>query len=248
MQELETVSHYFVNHLSVTEEFSVADYEQFCLQKLEELFIDNDIVVVCGGTGLYLRALVQGLDAIPAVPAEIRNRIRLRAEVEGIQWAQEILRKVDVDFCATESFYNTNRVLRALEVFETTGKTISSYQQKNLKIRDFKCIQICLDIPREQLYYRINERVDAMMVDGLLEEVKGLIPFKNLNALNTVGYKELFSHLEDEISLDTAVELIKQHTRQYAKRQKTWFTKEENMLFCTPSLSEVIQIIESKLA
>lgn len=232
----------------MTEEFSVADYERFCLQKLEELFVEKDIVVVCGGTGLYLRALVQGLDAIPAVPAEIRNRIRTRAETEGIEWAQEILAKSDPDFCVTESFYNTNRVLRALEVLEATGKTITSFQQKNIKQRDFDIIQICLDMPREQLYNRINVRVDTMMEDGLLEEVISLTSFKKLNALNTVGYKELFSYLDGEISLENAVELIKQHTRQYAKRQKTWFTKEENMLFCTPSLLEIIELIESKLA
>ena len=218
------------------------------MQKLEELFLEKNIVVVSGGTGLYLRALVQGLDAIPAVPVEIRQRIRLRAETEGIQWAQDILGKSDPEFCATESFYNTNRVLRALEVFEATGQTITSFQKNNVKQRDFDIIQICLDMPREQLYNRINARVDAMMEDGLLEEVKSLTPFKDLNALNTVGYKELFSYLNGEISLETAVELIKQHTRQYAKRQKTWFTREEHMLFCIPSLSEVIKLIDSKLA
>lgn len=247
-QELSTVPHHFINHLSITEEFSAADYETYSLKRISEIFLNNKVAVVCGGTGLYIKALTSGLDKIPEVSSDIRIAIREKARKEGMQWAQEILAKEDVPFAASESFYNTNRVLRALEVFQTTGKPISYFQNANSTKRGFNIIQICLDLPREVLYERINSRVDKMMQVGLLDEVKSLLPFRNLNALNTVGYKEIFSYLDKEITMDKAVDLIKQHTRQYAKRQKTWFTKQDNMLFCEPDLSKLLSIIENKLS
>jgi tRNA dimethylallyltransferase len=245
-EELLSVPHHFINHLSITEEFSVADYEVYSLNKLKELFNSKDVVIVCGGTGLYLKALTTGLDKIPAVPDSIRLVIRNRAKLEGIEWAQQILAKEDPVFAATESYHNTNRVLRALEVFDATGKPISHFQNSITTKRDFDIVQICLDLPREQLYERINKRVDVMIKDGLVEEANSLLKYRNLNALNTVGYKELFSYLDKEISLETAVGLIKQHTRQYAKRQKTWFSKVDDMQFLKPGLPEILSFLLTK--
>ena len=245
-KELTAVPHHFIDYLSVTQEFSAADYETYALKKLDELFLSKDVVIVCGGTGLYLKALTTGLDTIPQVPENIRIIIRNKAEQEGILWAQEILAKKDPVFAATESFYNTNRVLRALEVFEATGTPISDFQKSSVAPRAFDMIQICLDLPREQLHERINSRVDEMMENGLVEEATLLLPYRNLNALNTVGYKELFSYLDKETSLETAIDLIKQHTRQYAKRQKTWFSKVDDMHLSKPDLSEIISFLKTR--
>ncbi len=242
--ELATVSHHFIDQLSITDDFSAADYERYALNKLELLYKDHDVVIICGGTGLYLKALTEGLDEVPTVPQEIRNTIREKAAKEGIGFAQEILKETDPSFAATESFHNTNRVLRALEVYASSGKTISSFQKQGSEKRPFNIIQICLELPKEELHERIECRVDQMMAAGLLEEAKTLVPFRKYNALNTVGYKEIFSHLDGEMSLDTSIALIKQHTRQYAKRQKTWFRKIDDMLFSAPDLSKVLSIID----
>ena len=243
--ELAAVPHHFVDHLSVTEEFTVADYERFAVSKANELFLKHDIIVVTGGTGLYLKAFTDGLDDIPAIDEAVRSNIRQRVENEGIDWAKEILKTADPGFYQTESIHNPQRVMRALEVFQSTGNSLSSYHRKSGAKRSFNTVKICLQTDTENLYARINKRVDDMMEAGLEEEVRSLIPYRQFNALNTVGYKELFTHLDGENSLAEAIDAIKRNTRRYAKRQNTWFRNSGGYVFAPANAEAVLQLIES---
>jgi tRNA dimethylallyltransferase len=242
-EELQSVKHHFIASHSVTEEITAASFESYALEKCSSLFAQHDHVVMVGGTGLYLRAFCYGLDKIPPVPAAVRQEIKSNYESRGLDWIQEQLVEKDPLFYKQGEILNPQRAMRALEVAITTGRSILSFRDPNKTIRDFKIHKIGLELPREILYERINARVDKMMDDGLLEEVRALMPYKHLNALQTVGYAELFEHLEGNSSLDRAVELIKQNTRRYAKRQMTWFRKEEDMNWFAPL--QVKEIIDS---
>ena len=246
-EELAAVHHYFINSHSVNDNLSVADFEKYALNATTEIFTTNDIAVVVGGTGLYIKAFCEGLDEIPATEINTRNVIVADYNNNGIEWLQQQIKKNDPDYYVQGEMQNPQRMMRALEVKLSTGKSITLFQSKQKKIRDFNIIKICLQLPREDLYQRINKRVDDMMSVGLAEEVKGLIPFKHLNALQTVGYRELFDYFSAAnmpVSLERTVELIKQNTRHYAKRQMTWFKKVEEMQFCDPSLEAVLNIVE----
>jgi tRNA dimethylallyltransferase len=198
-------------------------YERYALGILAELFRTHDRVVVVGGTGLYLRALMYGLDDMPGIPKQTRAAVEALYREKGIEALQDAIRREDPAFTGDEDLQNPQRLVRALEVVRTTGRSIRDFQQSALISRDFEMIPIVLDLPRSELYDRINRRVDGMMADGLLEEVRSLQPYRQLNALQTVGYKELFAYLDGSMTLDQAVDKIRQHTRNYAKRQLTWF-------------------------
>jgi tRNA dimethylallyltransferase len=225
-RELRQVKHHFIASHSIQEEVTAAVFEQYALEKTQALFQHNDTVVMAGGTGLYIKAFCEGLDFIPRIEVETRERIIRNYEKEGLPWLQEQIREKDPVFFSQGEIQNPQRMMRALEVVESTGQSILSFRSKKKIKRDFNIVKIGLELPKETLHQHINHRTDQMMKAGLLEEVKNLQPYKKLNALQTVGYTELFDYLNAVISLDKAVELIKQNTRRYAKRQLTWLKKD----------------------
>jgi len=233
-EEINSIPHYFINSHSIHQNVTAADFEKFALNAANEVFRKNDIVIMVGGTGLYIKAFCEGLDPIEPVEDSVRDTIIENYKKKGIQWLQEEVKTVDPIFYNQGEIYNPQRLMRALEVKITTGISITSFQSGNKKPRDFDILKIGLDLPREELYHRINQRTDRMMKDGLLEEVKRLIRYRSLNALQTVGYKELFLFLDRTITLEKAVEMIKQNTRHYAKRQVTWFTKDPGITWVAP--------------
>jgi tRNA dimethylallyltransferase len=231
--ELHAVQHYFINSHSITEDVNAGSFERYALETLHSIFKENDVAIVCGGTGLYINALYQGQDLIPAIDAELRKNILDLYNANGIEWLQKELTQKDSDFAQVGEMQNPQRMLRALEVVMQTGNSILFYQKGAKKQRDFNIIKLAINIDRETLYEHINHRVDVMMENGLLDEAKGLAAFKHLNALQTVGYTELFAYLDGECDLKTAVDKIKQHTRNYAKRQLTWFKKDDALQWLT---------------
>jgi len=238
--ELARVPHYFINTHTISEDVSAAVFEQYALETVEKLFEKQDVVVMAGGTGLYMQAFCEGLDALPAIAPSVRKKIREAYAVGGISWLSHALQQADPLYAAKGEMQNPQRMMRALEVMESSGQSLLSFQSNQKAKRPFRIIKVGLDLTREKLYERINERVDAMMKMGLLEEVKALKSFAQYNALQTVGYKELFAYFEGAISLEAAVEQIKQHTRNYAKRQLTWFRKDEAITWFSPEAPESI--------
>jgi tRNA dimethylallyltransferase len=244
VQELEAVHHYFIASHSIRDEITAAGFENYALEKTTELFQQHNTVIMVGGTGLYIKAFCEGLDSIPAVDPSVREQIISNYNSKGITWLQEQVQQKDPLFYAHGEIQNPQRMMRALEVVESTGQSVLSFRKGKKAQRDFHIIKIGLELPKEELQQRIHKRVDQMMQAGQLEEVKRLVPYKQLNALQTVGYKELFEYLEEKISLGKAVEQIKTNTRQYAKRQMTWFKKDEEIKWFTPFQSdEIVSLI-----
>ena len=242
-EQLSTVKHHFVGHLSLYDAYDMSKYEAESMKLLHQLFKKNPVVVLTGGSGLYIQAVCTGMDNLPDSEPEIRKELRLKFDNEGIAPLQLMLKQLDPEYYEQVDRANPNRLLRALEVCLGTGKPFSSFR-KNLPVpRDFNIIKIGLDLPRAELHSRINARVDQMMEDGLLEEARHFFPLRHLNALNTVGYKELFEYFDGNVSLEEAVEKIKTHTRRYARRQITWFKKDKEFLWCQPSASQVMERI-----
>jgi tRNA dimethylallyltransferase len=224
-EELATIKHHFIASHSVTEKVTAATFEKDALAALEKIFFHHDVAVVCGGTGLYIKALVEGLDLIPEIPDEIREEVILLFKEKGIAGLRENLLSLDPEFAEKADASNPNRMMRALEVVMHTGKPIQQFQTGKKLERVFEVEYVMLDLPRDQLYERINIRVDNMIASGLEDEVRSLIQYKNLPALQTVGYKEMIDFIEGRCTKEEAIEKIKQHTRNYAKRQLTWFKK-----------------------
>lgn len=230
-EELATAPHHFIQHKSIFEDYSVGDFERDGLSLLDKLFKENEIVILVGGSGLYVDAVTKGLDDFPEVPSEIRNTLNERLEKEGIKILQTELEQKDPLHFQTIDRNNPHRLIRALEICIGTGKPYSSFLSGKKKVRPFKTITVGLEAEREIVYGRINQRVDKMIALGLLKEAKELHKHQNLNALQTVGYKELFKHFDKEWDLDFAISEIKKNTRRFAKRQMTWFKKNENTLW-----------------
>ena len=228
-EELQTVHHHFIHHLSIHDNYSVGQFEKEALAKLDQLFQRNNIVIMVGGSGLFVDAVLRGLDDFPNTDTQLRQKLNLQLQSEGLPAMQKILQQLDPESYNSIAIANPQRVLRAIEVTLQTGEKYSTLKNKPKPIRNFNPIVIGFDAPREVIYQRIEQRVDKMMQDGLLQEAEKLIPFKNLNALQTVGYKELFDYFEGKISLEQAITFIKQHTRNFAKRQNTWFKRNENI-------------------
>jgi tRNA dimethylallyltransferase len=241
--QLNSVPHHFIASHSIHDAVSAADFEKFALYKLDEIFQKKDVAVVTGGTGLYIKALCEGLDAIPEVSAELRNRIIVDYEKGGLLWLTDMLQKHDHLFVEKGEMKNPQRMMRALEVVLSTGKSIVEFQKSEKATRNFKIIKIGLELPRPVLQERIDKRVDLMMASGLWEEASGLLPYRALNALQTVGYSELFDVVDGKCAMEKAVELIKTHTRQYAKRQMTWFKKDPDFLWFDPSDPDTVNQI-----
>ena len=247
-EEMQGVPHYFIDSHSITDEFNVGKYETEAITLLNALFKTNDTVLLVGGSGLYIDAICKGFDELPEADAEVRTKINSLLEEKGIEALQELLKELDPEYYAKVDLQNPQRMSRALEVCLTTGEPYSALRKGNIKKRDFNIIKIGLNTEREILYERINKRVDIMMQQGLLEEVKNLLPQKHLNALQTVGYNELFDFLENKTDLNTAVDSIKQNTRKFAKRQLTWFRRDEEIKWFEPNqIKEMLNYLTSKL-
>jgi len=227
--ELEAAPHHFIQHISVEDNYSVGDFERDVIKKLEELFQSHDLVVMVGGSGLYIKAVTEGLDNFPEVDPQIRKNLNKHLEEDGIDWLQQKLFVLDPEYYKTADVQNPHRLIRALEICIETGKPFSSFLDQEKRARDFKTISIGLTADRELIYDRINKRVDLMIENGLVEEARALYSKKELNALNTVGYKELFQYFDGDIDLETAISEIKKNTRRFAKRQLTWFRKDKNI-------------------
>jgi len=227
--ELAQAKHHFIDSHSITENFTVGDFEKQALQLLDELFKAHDQIIMVGGSGLFIQAVTQGFDDLPTANAEIRKNLNREFAEKGIEYLQAKLEEADLDYYNQVDLNNPQRLIRALEVFEATGKPFSSYRRAAINTRAFESIKIVLNLPREELYDRINRRVDIMVRQGLVEEVRSLLPSRYLNALNTVGYSELFDYFDGKTDLQTAIDLIKQNTRRFAKRQLTWFRKDKEM-------------------
>lgn len=247
-EELKAAKHHFIQNISIFDEYNVGDFERDAISKLDELYQTNDFAVMVGGSGLYIDAVLKGFDDFPDVDPSVREEIVANYEQQGIEYLQQELQKLDPVHYENVAKENPQRLMRALEVCIGSGKPYSSFLNIKKNSRSFTPIVIGLEADRELMYNRINQRVDVMVEAGLLDEAKNLYPHKKLNALQTVGYRELFSYFDEEFTLGFALEEIKKNTRRFAKRQMTWFKRNEATKwfdFTTPA-SEIINYIETQ--
>ena len=243
-EELAAVKHHFIANLSIHDNYNVSMYEHDALALLETLFHTHDTAVAVGGSGLYVDALCQGITVMPDPDPEIRAQLKKRLQDEGIETLTAQLRLLDPDYYYSTEIANPLRIIRGLEMYLTTGVPFSKIRKSEIKQRPFKIVKIGLQCPREELYDRINRRVDMMMAEGLEDEARGLLPYRHLNALNTVGYKELFDYFDGKTSLAQAVTDIKTHTRRYAKRQITWLQRYDDIFwFDRKNLLNILQVV-----
>ncbi|PKQ46021.1 tRNA (adenosine(37)-N6)-dimethylallyltransferase MiaA [Confluentibacter flavum] len=248
-EELAAIKHHFIHHKSIEEPYNVGAFEKDVLQCLETLFKTNNVVIMVGGSGLYIDAITKGLDDFPKVDSNIREILNSDLETKGLPFLQEQLKTLDETSYNNIAIDNPHRVIRALEICLGTGKPYSSFLSKDKAKRDFKTITIGLTADRPIIYNRINQRVEMMVQGGLLKEVESLLPYQHLNALNTVGYKELFNYFNGEWDLDFTISEIKKNTRRFAKRQLTWFKKDNSILWFDYliDVETIIESIESKI-
>ncbi|MEA9412311.1 tRNA (adenosine(37)-N6)-dimethylallyltransferase MiaA [Flavobacterium sp. PL02] len=253
--ELQAAKHHFIQNISIFENYTVGDYEKEAISKLEELFQHNDYVILVGGSGLYVDAVLKGFDEFPEIDTAIREKVALEYEQNGILYLQEQLKKSDTAYYDKltienpQTLQNPQRMMRFVEVCLGTGKPYSSFLNQKKNNRNFTPVLIGLEADRAVIYDRINQRVDIMLNQGLLNEAQSLYPNKALNALQTVGYRELFSYFDEEFTLPFAIEEIKKNTRRFAKRQLTWFKRNENTKwfdYLTPK-NEIINFIEESI-
>jgi tRNA dimethylallyltransferase len=238
--QLAEVRHHLVGHRSVHGYYNASLFELEAIEILDRLFARHNVVIMAGGSGMYIEAVCHGIDDIPSVDPEIRERLQREYLEKGLPGIQNRLLSADPEYYVKTDLNNPKRILKALEIFEMTGRPYSSFLTGHAKERDFNPIRIGLNIPRDELHANINRRVDSMMADGLADEARNLYPYRELNALNTVGYKEMFDYFENKCSLDEAVQKIKDHTRQYARRQLTWFRKQKDTKWFLPDEDELI--------
>lgn len=248
-EELSEVQHYMIHNLNVEDRYDVADYEKDVLILLKKLFLEHDTVVMTGGSGLFIDAVCNGLDSIPDISEENRNKVNELYQKGGLNALQNELQNLDPEYYNTVDKYNPRRLQRAVEVCYQTGLPYSSFRKNNVKERDFKVIKLALLWERNELITRINKRVENMVRDGLIEEARKMYPKRQLNSLNTVGYKELFQYFDGKISLNEAIEQIKISTRQYAKRQMTWLRKNNDYhWFSVDEIPKMIEYINSEIS
>ena len=240
-EQLARVKHFFVGILGLNDYYSASLYEQQVMAVLDELFQTNDYALLSGGSMMYIDAVCNGIDDIPTIDHHTRETLKQRLADEGLEALCEELRQRDPEHYAIVDRRNPRRVVHALEICLMTGKTYTSFRKAQKKLRPFRIVKIGLDREREELYRRINQRTDQMMSDGLLDEVRRLLPYRQANALNTVGYKELFDYLDGRWPLDEAVERIKGNTRRYARKQLTWFRRDREITWYHPDDKENIK-------
>lgn len=238
--ELKQVKHYFINSHSITDELNAAAFEKYANEALKEIFSSSDVAVMAGGTGLYGKAFLEGMDDIPPVQPGIREEILENYGRLGLSWLQDEVREKDPVYSIDGEMKNPHRLIRALEVKISTGRSIRSFQLNKKKLHPFRIVKFGIQLPKDILEKRIYERVDKMIEDGLLEEIQSLYDYRELPALQTVGYSELFEYLDKKISLDEAAARIRHNTKQYAKRQMTWFRKDPEITWINPGEKELI--------
>jgi len=243
--ELEQVPHHFINSHSVHEPYDAAEYSRDALLLISERFTQHDRLILCGGSGLYVKAVCEGFDEIPEVPEAIRENLMKEYEQHGIKVLQEKMMALDPDYYHEIDKQNPHRLIRALEVVEGTGKSIRSFQKKNKLEHSFSIVKIGLTLPRNVLFERIDRRMDEMISQGLFAEAESLYPFKHINALQTVGYQEIFDYIDGKYDREEAVRLLKRNSRRYAKRQLTWFQRDGDIIWMEPhNIDGIIQAIE----
>jgi len=249
-QELEAAPHHFIQHKSIFDSYNVGDFEREALLKLDTLFSKKSTAILVGGSGLYVDAVVNGLDHFPDIDKQIREALNTQLDNDGLAFLQQELMRVDPLYYKTMDTENPRRVIRALEIYRATGKPYSSFLKDRVANRNFKTLYIGLTAERPIVYQRINKRVDIMLENGLLEEVKQLRAHKDLNALQTVGYRELFQYFDGTLTLEKAVEEIKKNTRRFAKRQGTWFRKNQQIHWFdyTSKSDDIVRFIKEKNA
>lgn len=247
-EQLARVPHYFVGTLDLHDYYSAAQYEMEVLKKLEELFRENDVVVLTGGSMMYIDAVCKGIDDIPTVDNETRQLMLERYKQEGLERLCAELKLLDPEYYQIVDLKNHKRVIHALEICYMTGKTFTSFRTQTQKERPFEILKIGLKREREELYERINRRVDIMMEEGLLEEARRVYPFRQLNSLNTVGYKELFNYLDGTWELPFAIEKIKQNSRIYSRKQMTWFKRDQHITWFHPEdTAEIMSFLQKNI-
>lgn len=247
--ELSSIKHHFIQSHSITDNYNASRFETEAMQLIEQLFIKTNLLVLTGGSMLYIDAVCKGIDEMPDADGEIRLNLKLKLENEGLDSLRLQLKQLDPQYYQVVDLKNPNRIIHALEICLTTGQPYSSFRTNQKKIRPFTIIKIGLDCDRQMLHKRINQRVDQMIEEGLENEVKNLLPYKNLNALNTVGYREFFDFFDGKHSRDTAIELIKRNSRRYARKQLTWFRNNTDFQWFHPeNISEIIAFIEQKIS
>ena len=239
-KELLEVKHYFVHNISIFDDYDVATYEKQVLQLLPKLFTQHDQVILTGGSGLFIDAVCHGIDDMPDITKETRQRVATLFEKQGLEGLQAEVKRLDPEYWTMVDRKNPRRLQRALEVCYQTGRTFRSYRVKNTAQRDFDIVKYALLWDKQDLYNRINRRVEIMLSQGLVDEARALYPYRRRNALNTVGYKELFDYFDGKCSLEEAVEQIKLNTRHYAKRQMTWLRKDQEYIWINPSAGDCI--------
>lgn len=246
-EQLKSIEHHFIGELDLTQEFNCGEYERQALERLGELFAEHDTVVAVGGSGLYVRALCEGIDDLPDVDKSLREQLMIRLATEGVESLSDELHRLDPEYYEQVDKCNPARVVRALEVCLSTGEKYSSLRKGAKKERDFEIVKIGVDISRDVLYERINRRVDIMMEAGLEREARAVLPYRNCNSLRTVGYSEMFDFFDGKTTRDEAVELIKRNTRRYAKRQMTWFRRDADIRWFEPSQTDkIIEYIDGR--
>jgi tRNA dimethylallyltransferase len=247
--ELQLVKHYFINSHSIQQDVNVSLFENYALEASEQIFSRHSKAIMVGGTGLYIKAFCEGLDELPEVDIKIREKVRAGYMNHGLDWLRDSLKQEDPLFYDEGEILNPQRMMRALEVKRSSGKSILEFHSGLLKPRPFRTIKIGFELPMEELYQNITDRVDSMMAGGLVEEVESLQKYRELNALQTVGYKEIFKFLDGAISLEQAVSEIKKNTRQYARRQLTWFRKDPSINWFNPNveMDKILHVIEDRM-
>ncbi len=245
--ELSAIPHHFINSHSINDHVDAGLYETYALEAAAKIFATNDVAVMVGGTGLYIRAFCEGMDDIPSIDLSIRKQVADDYVKNGLQWLQQQVSEHDPTFWRQAEQQNPQRLMRGLEVFLSTGKSIVQFQKGEKKQRPFRIIKTGVELPRELLNERINDRVDIMIEKGLIEEVKSLLPHQQVNALQTVGYKELFDYFNGHVSLAKAIENIKTNTRHYAKRQMTWFKKDTGIAWYSPEQFSLEMLAKLKI-
>jgi tRNA dimethylallyltransferase len=241
--ELQAAPHHFIDSHSITQSYDAATYGDEALRCIQQLFLTHSHVVLCGGSGLYIKALLEGFDDIPDVDPRIRQDLQAEYEAGGLGVLQEKMQTLDPGYFRKIDIRNPQRLMRALEVVLGTGQSITTFQQRKSRKHDFDIVKIGLELPRAELYERIDRRMDMMIEEGLFGEAASLYPYRNHNALQTVGYQEIFDFVEGKYDRDETIRLLKQHSRQYAKRQLTWFKRDPEMIWLHPgNLSDIIDV------
>jgi tRNA dimethylallyltransferase len=244
VDELKQVHHHFIASHSIHEKITAATFENYALKKADKIFHKNDVLVLVGGTGLYIKAFYEGMDKMPDVPEVVRAEVISLYQHNGLEWLQQEVAKSDPRFYAAGEIKNPHRLMRALEVVKATGTSILDFRKGEKERRDFDMVKIALHVSKEELHHNIESRVDKMIEMELENEVRSLIPYQHLNALQTVGYRELFDYFDGETDFSSAIALIKQNTKQYAKRQMTWFRKNQEYHWMHPDATEIIRYLK----